>query len=183
MLLVCLAVVAACGSPIPSPSLPTPASLPSKAPNAGPTLTPTPMPTIAATPRPTPSVAATPNSTPAPTASRATPAFPDGSVIVTFEVELEEFRVLLTEPDDIQIARQLLAGEEVPPIPNGLVLPGDGGVNGPWSWHIDPRDIEFADVATEVCDGLPSFVENGFISGDRYCPWGAQVVAVEPADG
>jgi hypothetical protein len=33
----------------------------------------------------------------------------------------------------------------------------------------------------EVCDGLPSDVEEMVLTSDRYCPWGAEVVSVEPA--
>ena len=101
-------------------------------------------------------------------------------VVVTFEVVDERFKVLLTDPADILHTRRLLAGEDVPSIPNGRVL-RKTGVNDGYSWSIDPSDIEFADVTIEVCDGLPSDVEAGVISGDRYCPWSAVVVAVEPA--
>lgn len=101
-------------------------------------------------------------------------------VVVTFEVIDERFKVLLTDPADILIARRLLAVEDVPSIPNGRVL-RETGVNDGYSWSIDPNDIEFADETIELCDGLPSDVEAGVISGDRYCPWSAVVVAVEPA--
>ena len=101
-------------------------------------------------------------------------------MIVTFEVEAERFRALLTDPADVAIAQALLAGEEAPSIPNGLVAQGDGGFNAPWTWHLDPESIEFADMTVEVCDGLPSYVEAGTVTSDRYCPWGAVVVAVEP---
>jgi hypothetical protein len=102
-------------------------------------------------------------------------------VVVTFLVaDEEEYRILLTDPADIEIARQLLAGEEAPRIPNGLVVRGDdGGVNDGYSWHIDPSDVEFADVTIEVCDGMPSDVERGLISGERFCPWTAEVVAID----
>jgi hypothetical protein len=54
---------------------------------------------------------------------------------------------------------------------NGLVVrDGDGDVNAGYSWHIDPADVDWADGTTEVCDGLPSDVEKGIISSDRYCP-------------
>jgi hypothetical protein len=46
---------------------------------------------------------------------------------------------------------------------------------------MDPDDFEFAEVTTEVCDGIPSDVESGLVTSDRYCPWSAQVVAVDPA--
>jgi hypothetical protein len=103
-----------------------------------------------------------------------------GPVVVTFEVVDERFRALLTEPADIDIARRLLAGDDVPSIPNGRVL-RETGINTGFSWSLDPNDFEFADVTVEVCDGLPSDVEAGTILGDRYCPWSATVVAIDPA--
>lgn len=101
---------------------------------------------------------------------------------MTFAVEDEQYRILLTDPADIAIAEQLLAGEEAPSIPSGLIVRGDPSVNTGYSWHIDPDSVEFADVTIEVCDGVPSFVEDGTLEGDRYCPWGARVVAIDPAE-
>jgi hypothetical protein len=113
------------------------------------------------------------------TPAQPTPA-PAG-VVVTFRVaDAEEYRIRLVDPDDIAIARKLLAGEEAPRIPNGRVVRGDSDVNVGYTWHIEPASIEFADVATEVCDGRPSDVEKGVITSDRYCPWLATVVAIAP---
>ena len=92
----------------------------------------------------------------------------------------EDYRIQLTDPADITVARKLLAGEEAPRIPNGVVVRGETDVNVGYSWHIDPASVEFADTTTEVCDGLPSDVEKGTITSDRYCPWSARVIAVEP---
>lgn len=104
-------------------------------------------------------------------------------VVVTLEVAgTEEYRIRLTEADDIEIVQRLLAGEEAPSIPNGLVVRGDADVNTGYSWHIDPANIEFADTTIEVCDGLPSDVEKTLITSDRYCPWSAKVVAVTPLE-
>jgi hypothetical protein len=36
-------------------------------------------------------------------------------------------------------------------------------------------------MTIEVCDGIPSDVEAGVVTSERYCPWSAVVVAVEPA--
>ena len=47
------------------------------------------------------------------------------------------------------------------------------------SAHIDPASLEFADATTEVCDGLPSDVEDAAITSDRYCPWSAVVTDLE----
>ena len=118
---------------------------------------------------------------PSPSASGSEAA--SGPVVVTFRVGGdEEYRILLTDPADIAIAEQLLAGEEAPRIPNGVVVRGDdGGVNTGYTWHIDPDSLEFAEITIEVCDGLPSDVERGMISGERFCPWSAEVIAIEPA--
>lgn len=102
-------------------------------------------------------------------------------MIVTFDVQGERYRVLVTDPDQIAIANALLAGEQAPSIPNGRIVRGDPDVNTGWSWHIDPDDFAFADMTIELCDGLPSYVEDGTLSGDRFCPWSAEVVDVEPA--
>lgn len=106
---------------------------------------------------------------------------PDAPIVVTFEVnEGDRFKVLLTEREDIDAARRLLAGQEGPDIPNGRIV-HETGVNEGWSWSLDPDDFEFADVTVEVCDGIPADVESGELTSDRYCPWSARVVAVDPA--
>jgi hypothetical protein len=103
---------------------------------------------------------------------------PDG-VVVTFSVADEQYKIRLTDPADIEIARKLLAGEQAPNIPNGIVVRGEPDVNAGYSWHIDPDSVEFADMTTEVCDGRPSDVEKGVITSERYCPWSAKVVAID----
>ena len=63
--------------------------------------------------------------------------------------------------------------------PIGPLVPGNGGFNAPWSWHFDPERVRMAEIAIEVCDGQPSYVEENladFVTA--YCPWGARVVAI-----
>jgi hypothetical protein len=106
---------------------------------------------------------------------------PAAGIVVTFEVNGgERFRVLLIDPVDQAIANTLLDGGEGPDIPNGRIV-RDTGVNEGWSWSLDPNDFEFADLTTEVCDGEPSDVESRTLTSDRYCPWSARVVEIEPA--
>jgi hypothetical protein len=105
----------------------------------------------------------------------------DGVVVTLRVAEAEAYRMRLTDPDDIAIARKLLMGEVAPRIPNGRVVRGDPDINVGYSWHIDPASVEFADTTTEVCDGRPSDVEKDTITSDWYCPWSAQVVAIAPA--
>ena len=103
-----------------------------------------------------------------------------GITVVTFQVAGDEtYKIELATPELISHAEQLLAGEEVAAIPLGTVVRDDPGVNAPWSWHIDPSTLEFADVTIEVCDGLPSHVEERVVTSDQYCPWSAKVIAVD----
>jgi hypothetical protein len=114
------------------------------------------------------------------TAPTQPPAASTGVVVTLRVAGAEEYRIRLTDPDDIAKAQKLLVGEAAPRIPNGRVVRGTPDINAGYSWHIDPASVEFADVATEVCDGRPSDVERGLISSDRYCPWSARVVAITP---
>jgi hypothetical protein len=108
------------------------------------------------------------------------PSPEETGAIVTFLVaEQEEYKIRLTDPVDIEFARQLLNDEAAPSIPNGLVVRGESDVNVGYTWHIDPDSVNFVDVTTEVCDGLPSDVEQGIITSEYYCPWAAEVIAIE----
>ncbi len=104
---------------------------------------------------------------------------PQKNPVATFRVVDETYKIELATPELVQHARDLLAGEEVASIPNGRVVRDDPGVNAPWSWHIDPTTLEFADFTIEVCDGLPSYVEDGTVTSDQYCPWSAEIVSID----
>jgi len=107
------------------------------------------------------------------------PANSEGAIVTFLVAGREEYKIQLTDPADIEVARNLLEGNEDPKIPNGIVVRGEPGVNVGCSWHIDPASFEFADMTTEVCDGLPSDVENEIITSEYYCPWSAEVVAID----
>ena len=101
-------------------------------------------------------------------------------VVATFEVAgSERYKIELGTPELIDHAKRLLAGESISAIPLGTVVRDEPGVNGPWSWHIDPATLEFAFATTEVCDGLPSHVEDRTVTSDSYCPWSAKVVEID----
>lgn len=113
-------------------------------------------------------------------AGEAPAALAAADVVATFRVgDAETYRIRLTDSDDIAVARDLLAGRDGPTIPNGLIVRGEPDVNIGYSWHIDSGSLEFADVATEVCDGLPSDVEATAWTSDRYCPWSARLIALD----
>lgn len=162
-------LLGACGASPSSPALGSASAGPSAA-------TTTPEPTA------TPAPATSPTGVPSPSPTAAPSLEP---VIVTIRVAgSQEYRIRLTDPADIEVARELLAGDpdQLATIPNGRIVRGEPGVNTGYSWHIDPNDFQWAEVTIEVCDGLPSDVSSGTVSGDRYCPWQAEVVEIQPAD-
>ncbi len=84
--------------------------------------------------------------------------------------------------DDPEIAQQAAAqiGQADQLVLTGHVMPGDGGFNSPWAWHLDPADISFSEVTIELCDGCPQTIEedpDGWIrTVGVYCPWDGRIV-------
>lgn len=111
-----------------------------------------------------------------------TTTLPEGSVIAEFETpDGARYRALLTGAS-AQAAREAFAAGAHPGIPNGTIRPGDGGVNLGHEWHV--TEVEFADMAIEVCDGTVSYIDDlgyeAFVAqhGDRFCPWNARLVGL-----
>lgn len=109
----------------------------------------------------------------------------EGGIVATFESEGEAFSVWITNATTIQQVMALQAGTSDANIPNGRIRrgPGTGDHNDPWTWHLDPEEIEMAEATIEVCDGSPSYVEDHVDeyvdTVGHYCPWGADLVRVE----
>lgn len=91
------------------------------------------------------------------------------------DVSGERFVLRLTDPDTIRAAEDNRLGRNSQ-FPIGPLRAGHGGFNQPWTWHFDPDQTRFVDVAMEVCDGRPTYVEAHKPEYPSYCPWGAKVV-------
>ena len=104
------------------------------------------------------------------------PTSPSETAVATLSVAGETFRVRLASERQIAAARAAQAGAQAR-IPIGRIVSGTS-VNSGWSWHLE--DVEFVELAIELCDGRPSDVEcQGMQFGaGRFCPWSARVVAI-----
>jgi hypothetical protein len=109
------------------------------------------------------------------------PVDPDDELGAVFRVsacESQAFNVRITDPNVISRAQSLIGTSEQP-ILSGALRRGNGGFNSPWSWHLDPASIEFADFTIEVCDGCPSMVEGDLDywvdTVGRFCPWTSRI--------
>ena len=108
----------------------------------------------------------------------------------------DSFLLPLTDPQDIADARFLVAngpGGSVGSIPVVELTVGSDGQNRDmlaageplWDWHVSGFE-GFAEIAIELCDGWPGFIEeepSAFIAntGGQFCPWSYTVTAELPA--
>jgi hypothetical protein len=106
-----------------------------------------------------------------------------GGILVTFDVEGEIYKIFITNKDTIADVFAVAHSESMATIPNGKIIGEPVFYNKPWSWHIDPQDIQMAEFTIEVCSGLPSFVESDMDywvnTLGRLCPWSAEIVNIE----
>ena len=107
----------------------------------------------------------------------------EGGVLATFDVRGERYSIFIIDARAIEQVLALSKGQSEARIPSGRVVKGRESYNAPWSWHIDPRDIQMAEVTMELCDGLPSDVEKDidYWAGTvgRFCPWSAVLVSLK----
>ena len=125
----------------------------------------------------------------APVLATSTPAVPPSAqapspaqgLWVTFGVAGEQFKAVITQPASIDYVLNYLAGHEPKKVPNGKLL-SSGDYNPGWSWHLAPDTIVFADQTIEVCDGLPTYVQehqnDWILSVKNYCPWAAVILSM-----
>jgi len=105
-----------------------------------------------------------------------------GGALIEFDIVDETIEVWIENDDFVAEAQRLLAaGETRVPVFNALVDGRD--CDDQWSWHPDPNDVEFADLTIELCDGVPSYIEENkqewFDTVGSWCPWSAVVTAVD----
>ena len=75
---------------------------------------------------------------------------PSGPTVATFQVAGDQtYKIELATPELIQHAKDLMNGTtDEGRIPVGIIVRDSPSVNEPWSWHIDPSTLEFADATT-----------------------------------
>lgn len=106
-----------------------------------------------------------------------------GGILATFDVEGEIYRIFVKNEDTIEDILALQRGESQATIPSGKVIGEAVFYNSPWSWHIDPMDVQMAEFTIEVCSGLPSYLEDDLDywvnTLGQFCPWSAELVEVQ----
>jgi hypothetical protein len=83
-------------------------------------------------------------------------------------------RLAITNPEGLSQADGLLRSG-IAQWAIGTPRRGDGGFNGPWTWHIDPASVTFAEVTIEACQTAVSAIGNDldyWIDFGQVCIWG-----------
>jgi len=112
----------------------------------------------------------------------APPPGPPPAAGATYRVDVsgETFVLRTTSPAVVAQLDEALATRRVGVL-GGSLRRGNGGFNPAHQWHIDPATVYVADLAIELCDGLPSFLDDDLDywvdTVGSYCPWSARVVA------
>jgi hypothetical protein len=111
-----------------------------------------------------------------------------GGAYVTFEVggegnpDGELFTGWFTDPTFIADAKWHLENNERG-TPNMAFVDGGDCADDKWSFHVDPKDAQVAWGSIEVCDAMPSYVNDNrdeWITKElRWCPWGVRFVSVD----
>ncbi|MEM4417002.1 MAG: hypothetical protein QXD32_02975, partial [Nitrososphaerota archaeon] len=95
------------------------------------------------------------------------------------DVQGERFTIYVTDPETIRLAEENMRGGNNL-FPTGALARGDGGFNKPWSWHLIPETVRMAEVSIELCDGLPSHIEQDLDywidTVGQFCPWSGRIV-------
>lgn len=95
------------------------------------------------------------------------------------DVHGERFIIHILDRETIRLAEENLRGGNIL-FPMGELARGDGGFNRPWNWHLKPETVRMVEFSIELCDGLPSHIENDLDywveTVKSYCPWGARIV-------
>ena len=83
-------------------------------------------------------------------------------------------RLEITGSNGLQEAEALLqSGQERWAV--GTPRRGNGGFNSPWTWHLDPASISFAEITIEACQSAASAVADDldyWINFGQVCLWG-----------
>ena len=83
-------------------------------------------------------------------------------------------RLEITNPSGLDQAGDLLASGAAQWV-LGTPRRGNGGFNAPYSWHLDPASITFAEVTIEACQSAASAVADDldyWIGFGQVCLWG-----------
>jgi hypothetical protein len=88
----------------------------------------------------------------------------------------EEFVVFAADQEDVDAMRAEARAEDKTKLVAGVVRKGKP-YNPDWKFVMGSRSLEIAEVAIEVCDGDPYYVQRHLKQwmGDVWCPWSSYV--------
>jgi hypothetical protein len=91
-------------------------------------------------------------------------------------------RLEITNPAGLAQAEQLLTSGAAQ-WALGTPRRGNGGFNSPWTWHIDPASVTFAEVTIEACQTAASAIGDDldyWINFGQVCIWGVVEARTNP---
>lgn len=94
------------------------------------------------------------------------------------------FTIKLTQPEKIDHARRILSGDEKSRVHvQGIIVKEKAEYNPDWSYHLEPKTIDFFEIAIEVCDANMEYIEENLdevggptLPNNHWCPWSSKLV-------
>jgi hypothetical protein len=83
-------------------------------------------------------------------------------------------RIDVSDPTGLGEAENLLRSGEARWV-LGTPRHGNGGFNSPWTWHLDPASISFAEITIEACQTRAEAIADDldyWIGFGQVCLWG-----------
>lgn len=104
---------------------------------------------------------------------------------VGFGAKDAPFIIELRDTEKIRHARRIVAGSEPLKVHvHGTIVTKPAAYNPDYAFHLDPVTIDFFELAAEVCDAAPRYVEahlaeigGAFLPDAHWCPWASRVEA------
>ena len=104
---------------------------------------------------------------------------PEVGQFFTVRAASDTFVMYTKDPETIRLAKENFEGKNTR-FPIGKIAVGNGGFNGIWGWHFVPDNVRMTEVAMEVCDGTPSYVNTNL---DDYLASGVLPVGSQSNQG
>lgn len=103
---------------------------------------------------------------------------------VTDNSNLRPFIVKVLGRDRIDHARRIVSKEEIARVHvQGKIVKATAEYNPDWKFHVDPRSLDFFEIAIEVCDASMVYVEGhldeiggSMLPNCHWCPWASKLV-------
>lgn len=115
--------------------------------------------------------------------AHAAPVQAENRAKALFEVKMGQSRfvIKIQGRQAVRDARRIIRTKR-PVFMMGQVVAAPASYNRKWRFHVEPSSIQFIELAMEVCDANPRFIQenlsrigDGILPNGIWCPWASKL--------